>query len=77
MDNIDIVSKMTDCDLMIHIMNNLPEQYGPIVDNLEIRLMKKDDDPEKLTLDDLREKLSYSMHVSLINKSTEMKKTRD
>ena len=58
MDNIDIASKMTDRDLMIHIMNSLPEQYDPIVDNLEIRLMKKDDDPEKLTLDDLREKLS-------------------
>ncbi len=55
MNNIDIVSKMSDCDLMIHIMNSLPEQYNPIVDNLEIRLMKKDDDPEKLMLDDLRE----------------------
>ncbi len=55
MDNIDIASKMTDCNLMIHIMNSLPEQYDPIVDNLEIRLMKKDNDPEELMLDDLQE----------------------
>ncbi len=54
MDNIDIASKMTGLN---HIMNWLPEQYNPIVDHLEIRLMKKDNDPDKLTLDNLYEKL--------------------
>jgi len=39
-------------------MSSLPEQYDPVVDNLEIRLMKKDNDPDKLMLDDLQEKLS-------------------
>ncbi len=34
MDNIDIVSKITDRDLMIHIMNCLPEQYDPIIDTI-------------------------------------------
>ncbi len=58
MDNIDFASKMNHFDLIIHNMNSLLEQYDPIVDNLEIRLMKKDDDPDKLTLDDLQEKLS-------------------
>ncbi len=45
---------MTDHDLMIYIMNSLPKQYDPIVYNLEIRLMKKDYDPDKLMLDDLQ-----------------------
>ncbi len=58
MDNIDIASKKTDCDLMIHTIKNLPERYDPNVDNLEIRLIKKDVDPDKLPLDDLQEKLS-------------------
>ncbi len=35
MDNIDISSKMTNCNVMIHMMNSLPEQYHSIVDNLE------------------------------------------
>ncbi len=39
-------------------MSSLPEQYDPVVDNLEIRLMKKDNDPDKLMLDDLQDKLS-------------------
>lgn len=48
---------MTSRDLIIHIMNSLLEQYNPIVENLEIRQMKKEDDPYKLTLNDIREKL--------------------
>lgn len=55
---IDLVSKMSERDLMIHIMNSLPEQYDPVIDNLEIRLMKDVDDENYLTLDHLREKLS-------------------
>ncbi len=46
LDNIDISSKMTDHDMMIHIMKKLHKQYNPIVDNLDLRLMKKDDDPD-------------------------------
>ena len=49
---------MSDRDLMIHIMNSLPEQYDPVIDNLEIRLMKNEEDPDYLMLDSLREKLS-------------------
>ncbi len=58
MGNIDIASKMANHFMMIHIMNRLPEQYKSIVDNLEIRLMKKGNDPYKLTLDNLCEKFS-------------------
>ena len=32
---IHLVSKMSDQDLMIHIMNSLLEQYNPVIDNLE------------------------------------------
>ncbi len=39
-------------------MNRLPEQCNPIVDNLEIRLVKKDNYPDKLMLDNFCERLS-------------------
>lgn len=41
-----IVAKGSQHDLMIHIMNSLAEQYDPIVNNVEKRLMKKDDDQD-------------------------------
>ncbi len=47
MDTIDILSKMINHNSMIHIMNSLPEQCVPIVDNLEIRLMNKDNNQDK------------------------------
>ncbi len=75
MDNINIVSKMTDRNLMILTMNSLPKQYDPFVDKLEIRLMKKDDDPDKLTLDDLQEKLS-GRYTHIIDKE-EHKREKD
>ena len=50
---IDLVSKMSDRDLMIHIMNSLPEQYDPVIYNLKIHLMTKEEDPNYLTLDSL------------------------
>ncbi len=56
-------------------MNSLPELYDPIVDNLEIQLMKKEDDPDKLTLDDLREKLS-DRYAQIIDRE-EHKSERD
>ncbi len=67
LDNIDILSKMTNCNLMISTMNSLSEQYYPIVDNLEIRLMKKGDNPDELTLDNLHENLSNCC-TCIINK---------
>lgn len=44
--------------LMIQIVNSLLKRYNPIPINLEMRLMKKVNDPDQLVLDDLGEKLS-------------------
>ena len=33
--------------------DSLPEQYDPVMDNLEICLMKNEEDPNYLTLDSL------------------------
>ncbi len=70
---------MTDSNLMIHIMKSPPEQYDHIVDNLETRLMKKDDDPYKLTLDDLQEKLSdrYARIIDMEEHESEKDKGLD
>lgn len=35
MDSISLSSKMTDQDFMIHILNNLPEEYDVILDGME------------------------------------------
>lgn len=58
MDNISITARMTDVDFMIHILNNLPEDYDVVLDGLESRLMLKDGDPNKLTIEDVRDKLN-------------------
>ena len=50
---IGLVSKMSDRDQMIHIMNSLPEQYDPVINNLEIHLMKNEEGPDYLMLDSL------------------------
>ncbi len=46
---------MPNQNMMICIMISLPEQYDPIVCNLEMRQKKKDNNRDKLTLDDLHE----------------------
>lgn len=61
---------------MIHILNNQPEQYDHIVDILEIRLMRKDDDPDELVLDDIQNETT-GLHASLMKKNIKMNKTTD
>lgn len=58
MDQIDIATKMSDLDFLIHIINNLPELYDVVLDGMEERLMLKDGNPQKLTLEQVREKLN-------------------
>ena len=57
-DSISLSTKMTDQDFMIHVLNNLPEQYDVVLDGMESRLMLKDEDPNKLTIEDVRAKLN-------------------
>ena len=58
MNGISLSSKMTDQDFMIHILNNLPEVYDVVLDGMESRLMLKDDDANKLTIENIRDKLN-------------------
>ena len=43
---------------MIHVLNNLTEEYDVVLDGMESRLMLKENDPNKLTIEDVRDKLS-------------------
>lgn len=59
MQQIGIAGKtdMSDQDFIIHILNNLPEKYDVVLDNLENKLMT-DDKNNLLTIEEVREKLS-------------------
>jgi len=56
MDEIGLVGRMSDMEFMIHVLNNLPEEYDVVLDSLENRLVSTGE--ERLTLESLREKLN-------------------
>ena len=58
MDNICLSTKMSDQDFLIHILNNLPEEYDVVLDGLESRLMLDESDKNKLTIKDVQDKLN-------------------
>jgi len=58
MDKISLSAKMTDQDFMIHVLNNLPVEYDVVLDGMESRLMLPDGDANKLTIEDVRDKLN-------------------
>ena len=58
MDKISLSAKMTDQDFMIHVLNNLPVEYDVVLDGMESRLMLPDGDTNKLTIEDIRDKLN-------------------
>jgi len=49
---------MSDLDLMIYIFNNLPEQYDVVLDGMESRLMLGYNDKDKLTIENIQDKLN-------------------
>ncbi len=53
MDNIHILAAMAEIDFMIHILNNLPEQYDVVLDGMESRLILDDLDQNKLTVEEI------------------------
>lgn len=55
---IGIATEMKDIDLLVHALNNMPDEYDSVVDGMEGRLELPDSDPKKLTIEDLRDKLS-------------------
>ena len=57
-DKISISTKMSNKDFMIHVLNNLAEEFGVVLDGMESRLMLKENDPNKLTIEDVQDKLS-------------------
>ena len=60
-DKISISTKMSDEDFMIHVLNNPSGEYGVVLDGLEIRRMLKENDPNKPTIEDVRDKLNGQM----------------
>ena len=49
---------MSDEDSMIHVLNNLIEDYDVILGGMKNRLMLNENNPNKLTIEDVRDKLS-------------------
>ena len=58
MDKISLTAKMTDQDFMIHVLNNLTEEYDVILDGMESKLMLGESDPSRLTIEEIRSKLN-------------------
>ena len=59
MEDIHIVTTMSDLDFMIHVLNNLPEPYDVVLDGMESRLMLEESDNNHLTTGEIRAKLSH------------------
>ena len=57
-DKISVSTKMSDEDFMIHVLNNLTKDYDVVLDGMESRLMLKENDPNKLSIEEVRDKLS-------------------
>ena len=57
-DKTSVSTTISDEDFMIHVLNNLTEDYDVVLDGMESRLMLKENDPNKLTIEDVRDKLS-------------------
>ncbi len=68
MDDIGLVGRMSDMEFMIHVLNNLPEEYDVVLYSLETRLVSTGED--RLTLESLREKLN-SRFERIISKERE------
>ena len=49
---------MSDEDSMIHVLNNLIEDYHVVLDGIKSRLLLNKNNPNKLTIEDVRDKLS-------------------
>ena len=49
---------MSDLDFLIHVLNNLPEEYDVVLDGIESKLMLKSDNPKKLTIEEMGAKLN-------------------
>ena len=56
MDKIGLAEKMSDMEFIIHMLNNLPEEYNVVLDRLDSHLVSINED--KLTLEALWEELN-------------------
>lgn len=76
MDQIHISSRMSDLDFLIHVLNNLPELYDVVLDGMESKLMLADTDPNKLKIEDVRDKLN-SRYERIIDHAKESRELED
>ena len=58
MEDIHIATIMSDLGCMIRVLNNLPEPYDVVLDDMESRLVLEESDDSHLTIEDIRAKLS-------------------
>ena len=58
MEDIHIATIMSDLGCMIRVLNNLPEPYDVVLDDMEGRLVLEESDDSHLTIEDIRAKLS-------------------
>ena len=57
-DKISVSTTHSDEDFMIHVLNNITEEYDVILDGTESRLMPEVNNSKKLTIDNDQDKLS-------------------
>ena len=65
---------LSDEDFMIHVLNNLPEEYNVILDGLKNRLMATGENA--LTIDLICEKLNHRYKKSKVRKKKRRKKKK-
>ena len=67
MNEIGLVRGMSDMEVMIHVLNNLPEEYDVVLDSLETHIVSTGED--KLALKALQEKLNSRFEmISFLSK---------
>ena len=69
---------MSDEDFMTHVLNNLTKECDVVFVKMESRLMLKENNPNKLTIEDVQDKLSGSfdrIHGQIANHKKETVRT--
>ena len=75
-ESIDAMSAISERELMVKILNNLPSEYDVVLDGLETRLNNASG-TDGLTLEDVREKLSTRYDRIKANKEDELKSSEE
>ena len=75
-ESIDVTSAISERELMVKILNNLPSEYDVVLDGLETRLNNASG-TDGLTLEDVREKLSTRYERIKANEEDELNSSKE